>query len=295
MPETLLTAWLRKPTVVAASTSLPQPPQKSYATAAAPELPLIKRDKTSSYTPAALPLALASEDAPPSAPPAPPGKPNKPPFSALRPLPPNITLVPPHTSLLPAFKLLNQSLFPIPYPASFYAETAADPVTASITLFALWHREPPASTEVAALLTRVSAPPPASSASSAVDPPPPPTLVGAVRCRLVHPGEKSADAVRLGPGDKPTLYVATLCVLPTYREHGCASHLVARVVTKAAREHGVGSVTAHVWEANAKGREWYKRRGFVEQGLVEGYYRRLRPSGAVLVKRVVGVQDLVGV
>ncbi|KAF2499579.1 acyl-CoA N-acyltransferase [Lophium mytilinum] len=287
MPETLLTAWLRKPTTAVASPT-PQPQKKSYATAAAPEPEPVKRDKISSYTPA-LTLALDSEDVPPSAPPAPPGRPKKPPFSPLRPLPPNITLVAPHTSLLPAFKLLNQSLFPIPYPPAFYAETLADPITASITLFALWHRVAPAATQVAEILSAYCPPDTEETVAE-----PPPTLIGAVRCRLVHPDDKAARSVGLGSGDKPTLYVATLCVLPTYREHGCASHLVARVVTAAAREHGVGSVTAHVWEANTEGREWYKRRGFVEQGLVEGYYRRLRPSGAVLVKRVVGVQDLVG-
>ena len=37
---------------------------------------------------------------------------------------------------------------------------------------------------------------------------------------------------------------------------------------------------------------WYRQRGFeVEEGIVEGYYRKLRPSGARVVRRRVGVKD----
>jgi len=38
------------------------------------------------------------------------------------------------------------------------------------------------------------------------------------------------------------------------------------------------------------------RRGFVVEGpLVQGYYRRLKPAGAWLVRRRIGVQDAVRV
>ena len=42
--------------------------------------------------------------------------------------------------------------------------------------------------------------------------------------------------------------------------------------------------------------EWYVRRGFVvEEGVIEGYYRKLRPSGAKIVRRKIGVGDWLGV
>ena len=38
--------------------------------------------------------------------------------------------------------------------------------------------------------------------------------------------------------------------------------------------------------------EWYVKRGFVVEGsVVEGYYRKLRPSGARVVRRKVGAGD----
>lgn len=56
----------------------------------------------------------------------------------------------------------------------------------------------------------------------------------------------------------------------------------------------VGEVYAHVWEVNEEGVEWYVKRGFVVVGgVVESYYRRLRPQGARVVRRRVGVGDWV--
>lgn len=54
-------------------------------------------------------------------------------------------------------------------------------------------------------------------------------------------------------------------------------------------------VYAHVWEANEEALEWYVRRGFEVQGVVEGYYTKLRPGGARVVRRRVGVGDWVRV
>lgn len=60
------------------------------------------------------------------------------------------------------------------------------------------------------------------------------------------------------------------------------------------QEFGVGQVGAHVWVNNDEGREWYAKRGFKELRVEEAYYRRLKPQGAVVVKRTVGVGDLLG-
>ena len=57
---------------------------------------------------------------------------------------------------------------------------------------------------------------------------------------------------------------------------------------------GVREVYAHVWEMNVEGIGWYARRGFEVGAVVGGYYRRLRPDGARVVRRRVGVGEWVG-
>jgi ribosomal protein S18 acetylase RimI-like enzyme len=129
----------------------------------------------------------------------------------------------------------------------------------SITLMALWHVEPPNGT-----------------ISSSTEKP---RLIGAIRCRILPAS---------------TLYISTLGLLSPYRSHGVATHLLQRIIVKASKEHGVKSVTAHVWEANDDGLQWYKKRGFEIIGKEDGYYRKLKPHGAVLMRKWIGVVDLLG-
>lgn len=177
---------------------------------------------------------------------------------ALRPLPPNVQLVPLTEELLPAFKRLNTLTLPISYPESFYNETMTEPHH-GITLVAVWRPAPVNEAE-------------AASSDQ-------PHLVGAVRCRLLPSSQ---------------LYISTLGVLAPYRAHGIAMHLLQAIVKKAVELHSVRSVTAHVWEANEEGMEWYKKRNFDILGKEEGYYRKLRPQGAFLVRKWIGVGDLLG-
>ncbi|CAO2651308.1 Nn.00g096050.m01.CDS01 [Neocucurbitaria sp. VM-36] len=177
---------------------------------------------------------------------------------ALRPLPANVQLAPLTEELMPAFKRLNALTLPIPYPESFYKETMTEPHH-SITLVALWHASPTSD----------------DSANSSSEKP---HLVGAVRCRLL-PSQ---------------LYISTLGILAPYRSHGIAMHLLQAVVKKAVEMHSVRCVTAHVWEANEEGLEWYKKRNFEILGKEDGYYRKLRPQGAFLVRKWIGVGDLLG-
>lgn len=127
----------------------------------------------------------------------------------------------------------------------------------SITLIALWQTAP--------------------LASGSKSNPERPRVVGAIRCRLLP---------------SSILYISTISLLAPYRSHGIASHLLQNIVAKASSVHGIRSVTAHVWEANEDGLEWYEKRGFEIIGKEEKYYNKLRPSGAVLVRKWVGVSDL---
>lgn len=120
-------------------------------------------------------------------------------------------------------------------------------------------------------------------------------VVGGIRCRLEDAAVAAADS-QVSPAAKKQLYVQTLGVLSPYRTLGVASALLEEVVEVGMREFGIGAVYAHVWEANTEALEWYVRRGFrVEEALVEGYYRRLRPAGARVVRRLVGVGDYIRV
>lgn len=200
--------------------------------------------------------------------------------SPLPPLPPNIHLRACTKADIPALKRLNALLLPIPYPEAFYREILQDEVTNNLTLLALWHDDPSHKDQEKGI------------------------LVGAVRGRLL-PSSSTATTPTLTPRTTPSalgdnekeeklLYLSTLVLLSPYRRHGIMTHMLRQLTQRAVHEHRISSVGAHVWEANTEGLEWYARRGFAVVGREEGYYRRLDPQGAVVVRRGVGVGDLLG-
>ncbi|KAK8215898.1 hypothetical protein IWZ01DRAFT_413225, partial [Phyllosticta capitalensis] len=192
--------------------------------------------------------------------------------SRLRPLPPNVDITHLDASTLHSFRRLNSLLLEIPYPPKFYDETLSDPVVHSLSLAAFWR-------------DNVSASPTTTTTRTAA-PPRKPILIAGIRCRVLTP------STTLSSSRGPILYIATLATLSPYRALGLATHLLTRVTGTAAREHGVQAVVAHVWERNEEGLDWYKARGFEVLGKEEEYYRKLRPMGAWVVRRRVGVADL---
>ncbi|KAK7528394.1 uncharacterized protein IWZ02DRAFT_369790 [Phyllosticta citriasiana] len=192
----------------------------------------------------------------------------------LRPLPPNVEIAHINASTLHSFRRLNSLLLEISYPAKFYDETLSDPVVHGLSLAAFWRDD------VGNKRTTTST----STKSATAAPPRKPILVAGIRCRVLEPSTL--------PG--PVLYIATLATLSPYRGLGLAGHLLARVTGAAVREHGVQTVVAHVWERNEEGLAWYRARGFEVLGKEDEYYRRLRPTGAWVVRRRIGVADLLG-
>src|SRR5690242_10558437 len=329
MLQSSLTGWLRKPEASKANTQASQPPPPASAApkrpppppksvSAPPRMPANRvpsntiptplpkateqwndipddflsapssrpRSKKSprpsaTGTPASIsrvptPLGL-SNDTPPtttetpstvaSTPPVPSPRSAIPALFSLRPLPPNVQLAPLTPEHLDAFKRLNALTLPIPYPDSFYNETMTEPHH-SITLVALWHSTPEATSD--------SSPKDGEKDGNET---PRPRLIGAIRCRLLPSSQ---------------LYISTLGILAPYRSHGIAMHLLQAVVKKAVADHSVRCVTAHVWEANDDGLEWYKKRAFEMLGKEDAYYRKLKPPGAFLVRKWIGVGDLLG-
>lgn len=187
-----------------------------------------------------------------------------------RTLPPNVELRACKKEDIKSFKRLNSLLLPIPYGDAFYREILEDEVTRNITLMALWHDNPNDTT---------------TSTEKG-------TLVGAIRCRLLTtlPGAPSFTQRREGP----MLYLSTLVLLSPYRGHGIAAKMLDVLTRRAVNDYGIASIGAHVSEANAEGLAWYRKRGFKEVGREEGYYRRLDPQGAMVMRKEVGVMDLLG-
>lgn len=188
------------------------------------------------------------------------------PTSGRRPLPHNVELRSCTQADLPHLKRLTSLLLPIPYPDKFYKDIVNDPVTNSITLLAVWHDDPTSQPKGKG------------------------RLIGAIRCRLLEPSTTSTEFYSR-ESTAPVLYLSTLVLLSPYRRHGIATRLLRTVVQKAAEDYGVTRVGAHVWEANADGLAWYRKRGFRETRRESGYYRRLDPSAAVVVERDVSVAD----
>jgi ribosomal protein S18 acetylase RimI-like enzyme len=184
-------------------------------------------------------------------------------------LPANVTIEPCQEKYLPGYRKMNALLLQIPYREDFYKETMEDEVIASVTRLALWHER-----------SSTAASPTATEAK----------LVAAIRCRvLASPPENPYEKV-------PVLYISTLTTLGPFREHAIASHLLAEVTRVAIELYNVKAVSGHVWEANADGLDWYKKRGFRVVAHEPEYYRRLAPKTAALViRRDIGPTDLLTV
>ncbi|KAL4997051.1 hypothetical protein BDV10DRAFT_195425 [Aspergillus recurvatus] len=197
----------------------------------------------------------------------------------------HVTIEPVSTAHIPSLSRITSLLLPIRYPNSFYTATVTDPVIASVSRVAIYHDHPVAFAPASAI---------AQSPTAGAD-----KVIGGIRCRL----ERLSQAISEEDGQEPTnLYIQTLHLLSPYRGCGIAASLLNSLLFASTRNskisspsdyelsdlvkhYNIRSVTAHVHEANEDGLKWYISRGFqVEDEIVENYYRRLKPSGARIVK-----------
>lgn len=189
---------------------------------------------------------------------------------------PSITITTIQPEHLSSLTRLTTSLLPIKYPESFYTDVLSDPIASTLSRLALYTPVPTSSS-------------PYTSTSTST-PTPTPIPIGWIRCSL----EPYPEATSPPSPSRPIynqIYIKALCLLAPYRSIGIATALLESILgqEEVLREHNVQFVFAHVWERNGEALEWYEKRGFArEGGLVEGYYRRLRPQGAWIVRREVG-------
>ena len=203
------------------------------------------------------------------------------------------TMMAPNASLhlitsttLPSFRRILSLLLPVRYPDKFFTETLSDPTVAAISRVAIWHDDLRPRKQKHEAPSPDSKEPPATKEQPTPEVPGYSTVIGGNRCRL--------EPIPAGPsirGQNPqcALYIQALALLSPYRGQGIATTLLKTVVEEAKKRYErVVTVYAHVWEANTEGLEWYIKRGFVvEDGIVEGYYRRLKPDGARIVRRII--------
>ncbi|KAJ5263230.1 Acyl-CoA N-acyltransferase [Penicillium angulare] len=195
---------------------------------------------------------------------------------------PKISVETVKTAHIPSLTRITGVLLPIRYPNSFYTATITDPVIASLSRVAIYHEH-----HISGGID--------PEASAGTD-----KVIGAIRCRL-----EKQDPTRVVRGKEATnLYIQTLHLLSPYRGSGVATSLLNSLlfepsgnqkptsVSGLVRHFNIRSVTAHVHEANEDALNWYIARGFkIQDGVVEGYYRRLKPSGARIVRLDVDWHD----
>lgn len=95
------------------------------------------------------------------------------------------------------------------------------------------------------------------------------------------------------------IYIQSLCLLSPYRSKGLTTHALNAVLASAIQEAStneklrIRGLYAHVWTSNEEALTWYSHRGFsiYENGVVGGYYRRLKPDTAYILRRELKVAD----
>lgn len=180
-----------------------------------------------------------------------------------RSLPSNVHIEPVTSSTIASYRRLITLLLPIRYPDKFYKDSVANNTDSSLARVAIWH-EGDARVEYQTTSQNV---------------------VGGIQCRL--------EDVPSTPTGERLLYVQTVGVLAPYRQLGIATLLLDDIVATVIEHYEkVTLIYAHVWEANTDALEWYSQRGFtLDKEVLQGYYRRLKPSGARIVQRRITIED----
>jgi len=97
-------------------------------------------------------------------------------------------------------------------------------------------------------------------------------------CARLEPIESDQGANRL--------YIMTINVLPAYRRRGIATTLLRYVLDQARKETSppITYVYLHVQTSNLEAKAFYISHGFVETGIIEGYYKRIEPPDCFVLQ-----------
>lgn len=169
---------------------------------------------------------------------------------------PQATISPIQASHIPALRRITSLLLPVNYPDSFWARLSDPQSSGAFSRVLLW-----------------------TDSSSSSDP----KVIGGLVCRP----EPSPPTAQPAAAEENSLYIQSLVLLSPYRGLGLAAALLADAARAAAQSPwACAAVWAHVWTDNADGLRWYLARGFErEPGEIAGYYFKLRPDSAWIVRR----------
>ena len=177
-------------------------------------------------------------------------------------LPPqaSITLIQPHH--IQPLRRINSLLLPINYPDSFYSRILEPHLILSFPIsfsrVILWK-------------------------DGNADP----KVIGGVVCR-VDPNASSPTRF--------DLYIQSLALLSPYRSKGLATAVLEEILNsiKVQQEYVlIASLYVHVWTENKEALTWYEGRNFAKEGgMINGYYRRLKPDTAWVMRRNLAPSDL---
>ncbi|KAK3310969.1 uncharacterized protein B0T15DRAFT_520004 [Chaetomium strumarium] len=202
-------------------------------------------------------------------------------------LPSGATIVPLAEQHISALRRINSLLLPVPYPDSFYTK-ALEPLASGLFSRAILWQDSDAD---------------------------PPKVVGGLICRLEpnlfvdpqgHPlPQSNPPSVPHNTAnfafDTPyhAIYIQSLVLLSPYRSLGLAAAALEHIIASAALLPAAGSsidartIYAHVWTENEEGLKWYEARGFSRDAEpVKGYYFKLRPDTAWVVRRQIGPSSI---
>jgi ribosomal protein S18 acetylase RimI-like enzyme len=217
------------------------------------------RNTTANSVPAPVP-ALSAQSSVPSPPPSNNGAPST--------IPEQATISPVDPSHIQPLRRINSLLLPINYPDSFYHKIIPDPSsTPSFSRVILWQDSPSN----------------------------PPKVVGGIVCRL-DPA-LAPDSTPIAPkyiDGVFDIYVQSLALLSPYRGHGLAAAALKSIIDSATGQTRVriAGLYAHVWTDNEEALGWYAARGFNrEEPIINGYYKRLKPDSAWILRRKLSVGD----
>ncbi|CAJ2503770.1 Uu.00g111640.m01.CDS01 [Anthostomella pinea] len=228
-------------------------PPPSTSTTMSTSTPTASPAVAASPPPQSTSYGISPQTAPQAAPPAsPPAASSRPPS-----LHPQASISPVLPEHVPALRRVTSLILPVNYPDSFYARLSDPLSSGAFSRVLLWRDEPNDNNTNT-----------------------PAKVIGGLVCRpepSPFPTKTKTNA----------LYIQSLVLLSPYRSLGLAAALLDEVTHTASQspQFACETVYAHVWTENAEGLRWYLARGFVCTEEVKGYYYKLRPDSAWIVRR----------
>ncbi|RYP21028.1 hypothetical protein DL766_008042 [Monosporascus sp. MC13-8B] len=192
---------------------------------------------------------------------------------------PQATISPILPEHIPALRRITSLLLPVNYPDSFWARLSDPQSSGAFSRVLLWTDDDDPSQHHHHHQQQQQQQPQTPS----------PKVIGGLVCR---PEPSPFPPETPGAAQPNALYIQSLVLLSPYRSLGLAAALLEDAAGAAARSPDLAcdAVWAHVWTDNAEALRWYLARGFErEPEEVRGYYFKLRPDSAWIVRRRITV------